>query len=97
MPYLKKNDDHVCPLCPYSTIRKHMKHHLTTAGKKGPRCPGLKKVIPSDVWKKDILPHYVSNAKLPDLDMFRKTLEGLCTGVQKSIESKIAKNELKHT
>ena len=73
MPYLKKNDDHVCPLCPYSTIRKHMKHHLTTAGKKGPRCPMLKKVIPSDIWENQILQYYKNDAPPPDLSYFKST------------------------
>ena len=71
MPYLKKTDKHVCPICKHASIRTNMKVHLATPKKiGGPRCPGLKKVIPSDVWKKDILPYYTKNAKLPDLQTF---------------------------
>ena len=33
----------------------------------------------------------------PNFDDYLETLEGACTGVQKSKKSKIAKNELKHT
>ena len=33
----------------------------------------------------------------PNFDDYFKTLEGVCTGAQKSRKSKIAKNELKHT
>ena len=33
----------------------------------------------------------------PNFDDYLETLEGACTGVQKSRKSKIAKNELKHT
>ena len=33
----------------------------------------------------------------PNFDDYLETLEGVCTGAQKSRKSKIAKNELKHT
>jgi len=33
----------------------------------------------------------------PNFDVYLETFEGVCTGVQKSRKSKIAKNELKHT
>ena len=58
---LKASELHQCILCPYKSIRKDMKKHLTSAGKKGPRCPCLKKVIPSDIWTQQILPHYTEN------------------------------------
>ena len=51
---LKAFELHNCILCPYKSIRKDMKKHLTSTGKKGPRCPGLKNVIPSDVWVNQI-------------------------------------------
>ena len=50
-----------------------MKLHLTTAGKKGPRCTGLRKVIPVDVWSNDIVPHYVFDGKSPDLSEYTHT------------------------
>ena len=70
MPNLKRNGDHDCPFCQGSFPRKHLKRHLTSAGKKGLRCPALKEVIPSDVWANVILPHYVADAKLPDLSKY---------------------------
>ena len=51
-----------------------MKIHLTTIGKKGLRCPGLKKVIPSDVWENQILPYYKNNAPLPDSSELKRYL-----------------------
>ena len=48
------------------SLRDHL-IKLSTDKKKGPRCPGLKKVIPSDVWTDDIRPHYAAGAMLPDL------------------------------
>ena len=67
MPKLKKNDQHHCPLCKFSSVRRHLKSHLTSAGKKGPRCPGLRVVIPVGVWNDQVLPYYTTNAKLVDL------------------------------
>ena len=53
-------------------MRKALRHHLTKTKVNGkPICSGLKKVIPGDVWTNDILPHYVSYAKLPDFQSFR--------------------------
>ena len=57
-------------------VRSLIKEHLTVSGKKGPRCPGLKKVIPVDVWVNDILPHYVSDATLPDLSSYASKSPG---------------------
>ena len=42
---LKKADMHKCIFCPAKLIRTNLKRHLTSAGKKGPRCPDLKKVV----------------------------------------------------
>ena len=53
-----------------------MKKHLTSAGKKGPRCPGLRVVILKDVWDERILLHYTSDAPLPDLAEFVKKSPG---------------------
>jgi len=67
MPKLRKNDVHKCPLCGYSSERGNMKKHLTTAGKKGPRCHGLRVVIPNHFWENEILPFYRDDGKFPDL------------------------------
>ena len=72
MPNLTKDNQHKCPLCDYSTKRSDLKRHLTTAGKRGPRCPRLKKVIPSQVWTNEILPYYVTGAELGDLSTYVK-------------------------
>ena len=54
-------------------MRKVLKLHLTKTKKGGkPRCPGLKAVIPSDVWVNGILPHYKNDASLPDLSLYMK-------------------------
>ena len=71
MPKLTKNAPHKCLLCKYCSRRGNLKRYLTVSG-----CPELKKVIPSDVWKKDILPYYTKDAKLPDLDEFRQKKMG---------------------
>ena len=74
---LKASDLHQCILCPYKSIRKDMKKHLTSVGKKGIRCTGLKKVIPSDVWENQILQFYTNDAPRPDLNQFmRKSPKG---------------------
>ena len=96
MPNLKSTDSHACFVCKTSlTMRKALKNHLTkTKADEKPRCPGLKKVIHSDVWVKQILPY----KKIPtNFGDYLETLEGACTGVHKSRISKIAKSELKDT
>ena len=72
MPSLKRNDDHVCPFCQYSAVRKHMKTHLTTLAQKGVRCTGLQMVISVDIWVNEILPHYTKDMPFPDLSSYRK-------------------------
>ena len=72
MPILNRNAKHQCPFCNYSSRRDNLKQHLTSEGKKGLRCTGLKKVIPSDFWTTQILPHYTRNAKLGDLSEYLK-------------------------
>jgi len=69
---LKAFDMHKCIFCPCKSIRKNLKRYLTSAGKKGPRCPALKKVIPCDVWTNNILPHYSENAPMPNIDGYKK-------------------------
>ena len=58
MPKLKSRDKHSCFIChQIFAARFSLRDHLiklSTDKKKGPRCPGLKKVIPSDVWTDDI-------------------------------------------
>eukprot|EP00463_Aulacantha_scolymantha_P000942 TRINITY_DN1641_c0_g1_i3.p1 TRINITY_DN1641_c0_g1~~TRINITY_DN1641_c0_g1_i3.p1 ORF type:complete len:75 (+),score=2.07 TRINITY_DN1641_c0_g1_i3:135-359(+) len=73
MPKLNRDEEHKCPLCPYSSQRKNLKTHLTTAGKKGPKCPGLRVVVPKDVWANDIVPYYSNDSPLPDLGGFIKS------------------------
>jgi len=53
-----------------------MKRHLTKPKKDGPRCPGLKKVIPPDVWVNDILPYYSSVTKKSNLSIYKKQKSG---------------------
>ena len=66
-------DTHRCIFCAYqASIRKDMKVHLTTVGKKGLRCSKLKKVLPVDIWTNEIVPHYDTDAKLPDLGAYTK-------------------------
>ena len=72
MSSLKRTDVHTCPFCQYSSIRKHMKTHLTTPGKKGPRCKGLNTSIPADIWKDNIVPYYTTGTPLPDVSPYRK-------------------------
>ena len=76
MPKLGKNDLHKCLFCDYSSPRRTMKIHLASAGKKGLRCPGLRAVIPKDVWTDAFLPYYTANAKMPDLSAFVKKSRG---------------------
>ena len=75
---LGKSDKHECFMCKnIFSQRHHLKRHLTSLKSNGkPRCIELKKVIPVDSWTQQILPHYVSGAKLPDLDMSRKKKPG---------------------
>ena len=74
MPKLASRDKHVCCTC--SKVygdRRDFKKHLTLPALTGkPRCSGLKKVIPSDVWVKQILPYYAQDAPLPDLGNFKR-------------------------
>ena len=74
MPSLIKPDRHECFMCKnIFSQRHHLKRHLTSLKSNGkPRCIKLKNVIPVDSWTQQILPHYVSGEKLPDLDMSRK-------------------------
>ena len=74
MPTLASTDAHVCCLCRQSfSKRSDLKtHHIKLKKNKKPRCAGLKKVIPRDVWESQILPHYVADAKLPDLSGYAK-------------------------
>eukprot|EP00463_Aulacantha_scolymantha_P000032 TRINITY_DN1014_c0_g1_i1.p1 TRINITY_DN1014_c0_g1~~TRINITY_DN1014_c0_g1_i1.p1 ORF type:complete len:113 (+),score=20.92 TRINITY_DN1014_c0_g1_i1:202-540(+) len=67
MPKLPRNDPHQGPISGYVSIRCNLKQHLTTAGKKGPRCPQLKTVIPPAVWTKKLIPYYAKNGPRPDL------------------------------
>ena len=66
-------EKHKCIFCPGEFIRPNLKRHLTTAKKNGPRCPGLKKVISSDVWDNQILQYYKNDSPLPDLSCFKST------------------------
>ena len=52
-----------------------MKTHLTLLGTKGIKCPGLKKVIPSDVWDQQILPFYRDDDPMPESDIYPKSPE----------------------
>ena len=78
MPTLKSNEDHKCPACMYAARRARLKTHLNKANNDGtPKCPGLKKVIPSDVWENQILQFYTNDAPRPDLNQFmRKSPKG---------------------
>ena len=72
MPHLSKGDAHVCPFCQYSSsIRKDMKLHLTTSGRKGIRCSGLKKILPISTWTKKVVPYFKDDVELPDLSSYR--------------------------
>ena len=64
---------HQCPYCGYRAKGSDLKSHFTKPKKKGPRCAGLRVVVPIDVWNKQILPHYMSDAKFPDLSKYVKT------------------------
>ena len=77
MPKLTSLEKHNCIICSQSfASRARLKDHLIKAKKNGkPRCPGLKKVIPPDVWVKDILPHYSKDVKLPDLSEYAQIYE----------------------
>ena len=75
MPKLKSRDAHDCLVCGFSFKRRDgLRDHLSLpkASDKKRICPMLNKVIPSDVWADTILPHYVSDSKLPDLSEFHK-------------------------
>ena len=75
MPKLIKSDKHECFMCKkILSQRHHLKRHLTSPNSNGkPWCSGLEKVIPSDVWKNQILPYYKNDAPLPDLSYFKST------------------------
>ena len=111
MPTLSRKDPHQCTLCGYKSVRSMLKDHLTLAGKKGPRCSGLKKVIPSDIWVNDIRPYYTKNEPLPDLSKFKsgkvgppwspflssaKRTQRRQMGSRKSEKSRISKNGLEY-
>ena len=54
--------------------RFHLKDHLIKLSKdKKPRCPGLKTVIPSDVWTKECIPYYTMDGPKPDLSAYTKS------------------------
>ena len=74
MPSLKSTEDHTCFTCKHSYgMRKALKLHLTKTKKDGkPRCPGLRVVIPPDVWTQEIIPHYCRDAPMPNLGMYQK-------------------------
>ena len=76
MPILSRNDPHKCPFCGYSSVRCHLKTHLTSPGKKGRRCPGIKTPITVDVWVKQFIPHYATGAPLPDTNKYTKKRRG---------------------
>ena len=71
MPKLNWDDEHKCPMCTYSSRRNDLKRHLTSVGKKGPRCAGLKKVLSTDEWNQKILPHFRDNAGLQELPSYK--------------------------
>ena len=74
MPKLKRDEEHHCPSCDYSSKRNNLKRHLTIPKADGnPRCPGLSVVVPTDVWVNGILPYYTIGAKLTDLSEFSLT------------------------
>ena len=75
MPRLLKTDLHSCLYCKYQSVRSTMKKYLTSAGKKGPRCTGLRKVITDGLWKQ-ILSHYIDDTPLPDLSGYCKRSPG---------------------
>ena len=51
--------------------RFHLKDHLIKLSKdKKPRCTGLKKVIPDDVWDEEVLPYYTNDSQMPDLSTY---------------------------
>ena len=78
MPKLTAREKHQCFICQkIISNRTNLKHHLMRPTANGDvRCNGLKRVIPSDVWNNEIIPHYVADTKLPDLDEFRKKKMG---------------------
>ena len=58
--------------------RGNLKRHLTllrTSDKK-PRCTKLKKVMSVDVWNNEILPHYVTDAPLPQCQFIKRSPMG---------------------
>ena len=91
MPKLTKNDPHQCPFFKFCSKRANLKRHLSTEGKKEPRCTGLCVVIPNDVFVKDILPHYTRDRKLPDLTMYTLKSPGRPKKQLKDIKHKNSK------
>ena len=68
----------MCLLCEYSSKRGNLKVHLTKANKNGTlKCPGLRVVIPSDVWANEIMPHYTKDRPLPDLSRYANKIRKL--------------------
>ena len=54
-------------------MRKALKlHHTKTTKDKKPRCIGLKKSVPSDVWASVVLPYYKNDTTLPALPKYAK-------------------------
>ena len=92
MPNLRKNDAHKCLLCDYSSKRGNLKVHLNSTGKKGPRCPGLKVVIPYDIWSDFDISFIFGISRFPqnltNFDDYLKTFEGVYTGTQKLRKTK---------
>ena len=72
MPKLTSRDKHICFICQQIfAARFPLKDHLIKLSKdKKPRCDGLKKVIPLEVWTNQVLPYYKSDVPLPDLGNF---------------------------
>ena len=72
MPKLKSRDKHICFMCQQIFgARFHLKDHLIKLSKdKKPRCTGLKKVIPDDVWDEEVLPYYTNDSQMPDLSTY---------------------------
>jgi len=70
MPQLSAFEKHKCLMCQKIISRRsELKKHLTLPTVNGePRCSGLRKVIPSDIWAEQILPHFTNDTPLPELE-----------------------------
>ena len=72
MPRLTSREKHICFMCqrPFAA-RFPLKDHLIKLSKdKKPRCPGLRDVVPNDVWTNQLIPYYQNDAPLPDLSSY---------------------------